>query len=64
MILHRLKRKTFLYISLSIKRSWHYDWMSIYIFVNGFEIYEFKVNHFEINAAPSRLGNVSKQLIT
>ena len=34
--------------------------MSSYIFVNGVEIYIFKVKNSEIIAAPLCLGNVSK----
>ena len=32
--------------------------MNSYIFVNGVEIYKFKANNSEINAAPLCLGNV------
>ena len=34
--------------------------MNSYIFINGVEIYKFKVKDSEINAAPILLGNVPK----
>ena len=40
--------------------SFHYNDTNSYLFVNGTEIYKFKVNDSEIVAAPLCLGNISK----
>ena len=36
----------------------HYDGVNSYIFVNGVEIYKFKVKDSKMNVGPLRLGNV------
>ena len=38
----------------------HYNGVNSYLFVNGTEIYKFKVKDSEIVAAPICLGNISK----
>ena len=48
-----IKNKTF---SLSL----HYNGANSYLFVNGTEIYKFKVKDSEIVATPLCLGNISK----
>ena len=40
--------------------SLHYNGANSYLFVNGTEIYKFKVKDFEIVATPLYLGNISK----
>ena len=40
--------------------SLHYNGANSYLFVNGTEIYKFKVKDSEIVATPMRLGNISK----
>ena len=40
----------------------NYNGASSYIFVNGVEIYKFKAKDSQINAAPLRLDNVSKDI--
>ena len=40
--------------------SLHYSGANSYLFVNGTEIYKFKVKDSEIVASPLRLGNISK----
>ena len=40
--------------------SLHYNEANSYLFVNGTEIYKFKVKDFEIVATPLYLGNISK----
>ena len=40
--------------------SLHYNGANNYFFVNGIEIYKFKVKDSEIVATPLRLGNISK----
>ena len=40
--------------------SLHYNWANSYLFVNGTEIYKFKVKDSEIVATPLCLGNISK----
>ena len=39
----------------------HYIGVSSYLFVNGVKIKKFKANNSEINAAPLRLGDISKK---
>ena len=34
-----------------------------YIFVNGVEIYKFKINDFEANVSRLCLGNISKEFL-
>ena len=43
--------------------SLHYNGENSYIFVNGVEIHKFKAKDFEIKAAPSCLGNTSKDFL-
>ena len=38
----------------------HYSGANSYLFVNGTEIYKFKVKDYEIVASPLCLGNISK----
>ena len=38
----------------------HYNGANTYLFVDGTEIIKFKAKHFEINAYPLCLGNISK----
>ena len=40
--------------------SLHYNGANSYLFVNGTEIYKFKVKYSEIVASPLCLGNISK----
>ena len=40
--------------------SLHYNGANSYLFVNGTEIYKFKAKDYKIVAAPSCLGNISK----
>ena len=42
--------------------SWHYNWVNSCIFVNAFEMYEFSFLNRKKNAAPSCLGNNSKDV--
>ena len=43
--------------------SLHYNGVSSYLFVNGIEIYKFKVKYSEISVAPLCLGNISKDFL-
>ena len=42
----------------------HYNVVNSYLFVNGTEIYKFKVKDSEIVASPLCLGNISKDWST
>ena len=44
--------------------SLHYNGANSYLFVNGTEIYKFKVKDSEIVASPLCLGNISKDWST
>ena len=44
--------------------SLHYNGENSYLFVNGTEIYKFKVKDSEIVASPLCLGNISKDCST
>ena len=60
MILLWLQRKNILKILLNNRRSLRYNGSNSYLFVSTVKICKFKVKDYEINAAPLRLGNVSK----
>ena len=66
---HTLTAKKMYSISFTVARkkfclSLHYNGANSYLFVNGTEIYKFKVKDFEIVASPLCLRNISKDWST